>query len=177
MGTGIEAEPTEPEDKHAESSRSETVTGNGITPAVLTIFSITRPQNDSTCQGKSSTHRMNNSRTCEVVENCAKGAHHESVGIGIAQPASAPRPMALNGIDEQGDENAVNTIHRELSTLRHGPRYDSGTRGTEHRLENQETFRRQIIGIVIKTQITKVRHSDETLTSRTEHKAKTHKPE
>ena len=41
---------------------------------------------------------MHDGGACEVVEDVAKGLHHEAVGRIVAEPAAAPSPMAFDGI-------------------------------------------------------------------------------
>ena len=118
---------------------------------------------------------MHNSRAGKVVKHIAKRTHHETIHGIIAQPAAAPSPMTFNGVDEQRDGSAIKKIHRELSALSHCTAYDGGRCSTKDSLKNKETLNRQIA--FIETQVTPVRHADETCTVAAEHKSKTNEEE
>ena len=54
---------------------------------------------------------MHDGRAGKVVENIAESGHHEAVGGIVAEPTAAPRPVTLNGVDEQRDHSTVNHVH------------------------------------------------------------------
>ena len=109
------------------------------------------------------------------MEHITKGSHHKAVGCIIAEPTSAPCPVSLNGIDEQGDDSTIDEIHRELSTLGHGTTDDGGRGGAEHGLEDQETLYGQIT--FIEREVAPVRHTDKTCSLAAEHKAEAEEEE
>ena len=109
------------------------------------------------------------------MEHIAKGRHHEAVGSIIAEPATTPCPVSLDGIDEQRDESTIEQIHRELGALSHSTADDGGRGGTEYGLENQETLYGQVA--FIESKVAPVGHADESSTLATEHESEAEEEE
>ena len=112
---------------------------------------------------------MHNGRTSKIVEHIAKSAHHKAIGSIVAEPATAPCPVTLDGVDEQRNNGTVNHIHRELGALSHSTTDDSGRSSTENGLENEETLYGQIA--FVETQVAPVGHTNESSTFTSKHKA------
>ena len=119
---------------------------------------------------------MYDGRTRKIVEHVAKRRHHKPVGSIVAEPATAPRPVSFDGIDEQRDDRTINQVHRELCALGHSTADDGGRGGTEDGLENQETLYGQVARI--ETQVAPVGHTNKTSQRiASEHKAEAEEEE
>ena len=69
----------------------------------------------------------------------------------------------------------ITTEYTELGALRHCARHYRSRRGTEHRLEHEETLHRKVAGV--KRQVAEVGRSDKARTVIAEHHAETREPE
>ena len=160
LRTRVETEPSQPKNEHTQGSNQQVVTRNSVALLVLTVFTNTGTQCQSTNQGQNTTHRVYDGRTSKIVEHITKGGHHETVHSIIAQPAATPGPVTFDRIDEQRDDCTINKVHRELGTLGHSTTDDCGRGGTEHGLKDQEALNRQFA--VIKTQVAPVGQANKT---------------
>ena len=70
-------------------------------------------------------HHVNAGGTREVVE-----AH-------LRQPAAAPDPMRLNGIDHSGDDRGIDAVRKKFGSLRHCARDDRGRGGAKDQIEDE----------------------------------------
>ena len=113
---------------------------------------------------------MHDGRTRKVVEHISKGGHHKRVGSIIAEPTTAPRPVALYRIDEQRDESTIDQIHRELGALCHRTAHDGGRGGAEHCLKDQKALYRQVT--LVEREVAPVGSAYKTSTLAAKHKAK-----
>ena len=126
----VEAVPAQPEDEHAQRAQRNGVAGNGVyldDPAVFVgdILADARPEDDRADQCSDAAHHMDGAGTGVVVEAQA------------AQPAAAPDPVGLDGVDQQTDHRRVDTVGGEFRPLRHGSRDDGGRGGAEDQVENE----------------------------------------
>ena len=62
------------------------------------------------------------------------------------EPAAAPDPVAVHGIDDHGDKQAVDAEGRELPALGQGAGGDGGRGVHEDHLEEEEGHHRDVIG-------------------------------
>ena len=53
------------------------------------------------------------------------------------QPAAAPDPVGLNGVDHRGYDGGVDTVGYKSGALSHGPGHDGGGCGAEHQVEHK----------------------------------------
>ena len=51
------------------------------------------------------------------------------------QPAAAPDPVGLNGVNQRGDHTGIDAVGQELGTLRHGTGNDGRSGGAEYQVE------------------------------------------
>ena len=175
LRTGVESEPSEPQDEHTQGCCHKVVTGNGAALAVLAILAKTWTKGDGTDECQYTTHTVYDGWTCKVVECGTEGTHHEWTLIAVHQPTASPCPVTWDRINQQWDEHWIDTIHRELCALSHGSRHDCGCCGTEYSLENQESLYRKIT--LIEWEISEMWHSDKSFSVAAEHKAETKQPE
>ncbi len=101
LRTGVETEPSEPEDEHTQGSQSEAVAGNGAALAFLVILAETWAECNCAYESQYTTNGVNDGRSGEVVECGTEGLHHERVFSSVHEPAATPCPVTLNGVDEQ----------------------------------------------------------------------------
>ena len=101
LRTGVESEPSQPEDEDTQGSHSQVVTGDSTALTVLVVLAYTGTQSQGTNQGQHTTYRVNDGRTGEIMEHITEGGHHEAVSSIIAQPATTPGPVTLHRIDNQ----------------------------------------------------------------------------
>ena len=104
LRAGVESEPSEPQDEHAERCQREVVAGYGAALAVGRILADAGAECHGADQCQHASHAMHDGRTGKVVEHVAEGGHHEAVGRVIAEPTAAPCPVALDGVDEERDD-------------------------------------------------------------------------
>src|SRR5574344_1897692 len=116
---------------------------NSTTLAVFCVFPDTRTQETSSDKTKDTTHFMNNSRACKVMEYGSEGVHHKAAVRCIHQPAATPGPMTFYRINQQTDDKRVDHIHGELRTFGHRTRYDGCGCSAENCFKDQKTFSRQ----------------------------------
>ena len=138
------------------------MTRYGSTASVLSIFTSTGTKGYGTDERQYATYTMHDSRTSEVVENMAKTLHHETVSGIVTEPAATPCPVALDRIDEQGNDGTVDNVHRKLSSLSHSTTDNRSGGGTEDSFENQEALNRQTP--IVEIQVTPVGHPNKTCT-------------
>ena len=55
----------------------------------------------------------------------------------LRQPAAAPDPVGLDGVDKQGDHSGINAVGGKLGALGHGAGDDGGGGGAEHQVEDE----------------------------------------
>lgn len=108
--------------------------------AVLAVFSDSRTKGYGTDESEYAAYGVYDGRTGKVVERMSEGVHHEASLIAVAEPASAPCPVAGDGIDEQGDEYGIHAIHRELGAFCHRSRHNGCRCGTKHGLEDEKSL-------------------------------------
>ena len=77
------------------------MTRDSLAIALLIILTYTGTQCKGSNQSQHTTHTVYNGRAGEIVEYVAKGGHHKTVGCIVAEPATTPGPVALDGVDEQ----------------------------------------------------------------------------
>ena len=92
----VESVPSQPENKHAQRSKRNRMTGNRVDFDNFAVFIrhiLPDPgaENDSTNQCRNPAHHMNGTGSCVIMKPS------------LGQPAAAPDPMGLNGIDQQAD--------------------------------------------------------------------------
>ena len=151
------------------------MTGNGAALALAAVFADAGTQCHGTDQSQHTAHAMHDGRACKVVEHVAECRHHESVGSVVAEPAAAPCPVTLDGVDEQRDARTVDEIHRELGAFSHGTTDDGSRCGTEDGLEDEEALYRQVA--LIEREVAPVGHADETRALAAEHESEAEEEE
>ena len=165
-GAAVEAEPAEPENKHAKSAERQAVAGDRAGLAVLVILADAGPEDLRTHQSGHAANHMHGCGAREIME------------AQLGEPAAAPDPVAGDGIDECADDGAVDAVGDKLGALRHGAGNDGGGGGAEHGLENRvgpQRHREEAKEAVVLLN-EEVEAADQRAGAR-EHKAKTEKPE
>ena len=157
LASGVETEPAQPEDKYAQRRQGQVVSRDGPALAVLSVFSPARAQGQRTGQGQDAAHAVHDGAAGKIVETQ------------LRQPAAAPGPVTLDGIDKERDYGAVNQVHREFGALRHGAAHNRGRRRAEDRLENQESLYRELS--FIEREVAPVGGADESGPFAAEHEA------
>ena len=172
----VESEPAHPEDEHTERCQREVVSRDGTAPAVLAVLAASWSQRHGSDERQNATHAVDDGRACKVVEHIAERRHHETVGSIVREPASAPRPVSLDGIDDERDEGAIDQIHRKLRALGHRTADDGGRGRAEDGFEDEKTLDRQVS--LVETQVAPVGHPHKTAHDvLSEHQAETDKKE
>ena len=123
LATAVEAEPTEPEDKHTERGERHVGTRHRLHLAVRTVLSFARPQEQDTRQGCCRTTHVHDTRACKVLET------------GRIQCATAPLPESLHGVNEAGHDHSKSQEHPKLHPFCHRTGNDGHGRRHEHDLE------------------------------------------
>ena len=125
---GVETVPAEPQDHRAEGSVTHVMRlGRAAENA-----SGARPKHDRTDEGDHAAHRVDNRAAGEVVE------------AQRAEPAAAPDPVNDNGVDENGDEGAIDQVADKIGALGHRAGGNGAGRGREGELEEEHRQRRDI---------------------------------
>ena len=114
-----------------ESRRRQIMTGNRPGLSVFTVFADSGPQHFCTDAGSNAAYHMHRSAAGKVMK------------AQLRQPPASPDPVAGNGINNQLDHSAVNTVCFEIRPFCHGSGYDGSCRSTEHRLKNHITHNRK----------------------------------
>ena len=97
-GSAVKSVPAEPKDEHAERAQSDVVTGESADLCDL-AFLVSLELTDTCSEdfradesGDTADH-MDSAGACEIVE------------AELVEPAAAPNPVSLDGIDERGDNS------------------------------------------------------------------------
>ncbi len=64
------------------------------------------------------------------------GRRRESDHFKVTQPAAAPNPVAIQGINDRSDQKAVGQVGLGFGALGHGSSYNGSGSAREHHLEN-----------------------------------------
>ena len=129
-GSAVEAVPAQPQDEHAQAAQGQVVTGEGVHTsnfAVLVLGELadTGSENLRTDEGGDAAHHMNGAGAGEIME------------AQLRQPAAAPDPVSLDGVDQRGNHRGVDAVRKELGALSHGAGHDGGGGGAEHQVEHE----------------------------------------
>ena len=76
------------------------------------------------------------------------GSSRKSDGVQGAEPATAPDPMAVEGVDDCADHEAVGQVRLRLGPLGNGSRHDGGSGSGEHHLEHPVNVDLPVVGPV-----------------------------
>ena len=101
--------------------------------AVFSVFADTRSKDDGTDKCCNTTDHMYCTGTCKIME-----AH-------LADKPAAPDPVSGYRVNDQADQETVDTIGRKFSTFCHGSGYDRSGGCTEYCLEDQECPERNAV--------------------------------
>ena len=125
-GAAVEAEPAEPEDEHAQRGGGQIVAGDGARLAVFIVFADARPKHPRTQQRRSAADEMYGGGACKIMKRDGQRG----------KPASAPDPVAGDGVYQQADGCRVHAVGLEVCALGHRTGNDGGRRCAEDRLED-----------------------------------------
>ena len=127
---GVEPEPAQPEDEHAQGGQGHVVAQDGLwfSPHV---FTQPRPQNNGSGQPDPGPHGVDHGGAGEIDE------------AQVFQPAltlvqATPGPGTEDGINQGADHEGVDQIGNELGPLGHGPGNNGRGCGAEDHLEHPE---------------------------------------
>ena len=101
--------------------------------STLGIFTDTRSKDESTDKCCNTADHMYCTGTCKIMES------H------LADETTAPDPVTRYRVNDQADQEAVDTIGRKFCTFCHGTRYDSSGCCTEYSLEDQKCPERNTV--------------------------------
>ena len=99
-------------------------------------------QNYSPGQGRNAAHHVHHPGAGKIHRAMAQ----TEVGAQLGEPAAAPDPVAIDGVDEHGNEEAVDAEGQELPALRHGPGGDGGRGVHKDHLEEEQGKDGDVIG-------------------------------
>ena len=106
-----------------------------LTALVAAKLAHPGPKNLGANQGADAAHHMDGAGAGKIVE-----AH-------LGQPAAAPNPVRLNGVDQCRDHSRIDTVGQEFRSFRHGTGYDGSCSGTEHQVKHKvRPVKRRIAG-------------------------------
>ena len=93
--------------------------------AVLVLNELADTGTKELCADESgdTADHVDSAGTCKIVE-----AH-------LSQPAAAPDPVSLNGIDKSGDNARIDAVRKELCSFCHSSRNDGSCCCAEHKVE------------------------------------------
>ena len=96
-----------------------------LTALVAAKFAHPGPKNLGANQGADAAHHMDGAGAGKIVE-----AH-------LGQPAAAPNPVRLNGVDQCRDHSRIDAVGQEFRSFRHSTGYDGSCSGTEHQVKHK----------------------------------------
>ena len=96
---------------------------------LVEVLAPARAEDERTDEGGNAADHVNERRSREV--------HIVHAGKGIGEPAAAPHPVRLDGIDDCADDERINAIGEELGALCHRARDDRRRGGAEHEVEEE----------------------------------------
>ena len=113
----------------------------------------------------------------DTADHVDAGGTGEIMEAQILEPAAAPDPVTGNRVDQEADEDRVDTIDGELRPFCHGARDNRRRSGTEDGLENQERHVREA-RVVSNVEILdkRIRDTDDAVKVRAEHEAEAEEP-
>ena len=109
VAAGVEADPPDPEQEHAERAEDERVAGDGVRLAVRVVLADARAEGDRAGEGDPAADGVHDGRSGEVVE----AEPLEPAGGALAREA-APHPVAAYGVDDRRDEDRVTTAETRI---------------------------------------------------------------
>ena len=129
-GRAVEAIPAQPQDEYAQAAQRQVVPGESIHADDLAFpirgeLANARAQHLGADQGGNAANHVDGAGAGKVME------------AQLCQPAAAPDPMRLNGVDQRGNDCGIDAVGEELGTLGHGAGHDGGGGGTEHQIEHE----------------------------------------
>ena len=140
---GVEAEPAEGQDQGAEHDHRDVVARDGVGRAVLVELADPRPEQPGGRQGGHAAGHVHHRRAGVVEVPVAQA----EVGAEVRQPAAAPDPATVDGVDEGAEQDREEAEADELPALGEGTRGD-GRRGVhEHHLEQEEDEDGGVVGV------------------------------
>ena len=129
----VETEPAEPEDEYTKRTNSKVMSRDRSGFTGFGIFSDTRSEDDGTDECSNTTNHMNSTGTCKIMKS------H------LADKSAAPDPVTGYRIYNETDQQTVDTVGDEFSTLCHGTGYDGSRSSTEYSLEDEKCPERNSI--------------------------------
>ena len=132
LRTGVEPEPAEPQDEHAQHHEGDVVPGHGPGVAVLVVLADAGPEEDGPHQGGPAAGAVHDGGTGEVAE---AGVADLQIG---QQTVAVPERVDHHRVDQGSHEEAEHQVGGELGPLGHGPRGDGHRGGREYHLEEEE---------------------------------------
>ena len=132
LGSGVETEPPEPEDEHADDSEADVVARNRPRLAVRSVLADPWAEEYGTHEGGPTARTVDDAGSGEVTE----------AGIADAQvredPVALPEHVDHHRVDEPAHDQAEQQVGGELRALGHGTRGDGHRRGGKDHLEEEE---------------------------------------
>ena len=108
---GIESIPAKPEQQSARKRDGQVVRQHGSAAIAFEGSSQTRPKHDGAGESDEATDRVNDCRSCEIVESHAERGKEMSIASHSREPAvGTPGPVADDGINETGDCNTIKKV-------------------------------------------------------------------
>ena len=125
----VEAVPAEPQDEHTQRTECDIVTREraDLDLAVFVLFEFADTCAEDLCadQSRDTADHVNRTGAGKIVE------------AELTEPAAAPDPVRLNGIDDGGDNAGIDAVGQEFCALRHRAGHDRGGRGAENEVEHE----------------------------------------
>ena len=108
----------------------------GMALGVPSFLILTDPgsQHDGPGQGRHAAHHVDHPGTGKIHHAVAQA----EIGAQLRQPAAAPDPVAIDGVDDHRNEKAINDKSRELPAFRHGAGGDGGGGVHKHHLKEKQ---------------------------------------
>jgi len=126
----VEAVPAEPQDEHAEAAQRNVMTGERIHAdnlAALILGELADARANHLCanQRAQTADHVNRARTGVVME------------AQLCQPAAAPNPVCLDGVNQRGNDGGIHAVGEELRALCHCAGDDGRRRRAENEVEDK----------------------------------------
>ena len=135
-GAGVEPEPAEPQDQHAEADQRHRVPRDRTRLAVGPVLADPRAEQQQRRQRAGRTDQVDHRRSGEVL--------HSDVHL---QPAAAEDPVADDRVDHRAEHDRVDHVGAVLDPLQGGAPHDRQRDRAEHELEEQERRRADVVGL------------------------------
>ena len=128
-GSGIETEPSQPENEDTQRGQRHVVAQNRFNLAVFAVFAQPRTQYDGTGQSGPSADGVNNGGTCKIDKT-------QTFKPALTVEQAAPGPAAKHRVNDRAQSGTVDQVTGEFRSFRHSSGNNRCGGGAKYDLEH-----------------------------------------